>query len=74
MISSISSNNGDVNLLSEASNNVISDNTGSLHSVLKEEEITNKFREYLLYGSGKEALGTFRFILLHRQNNYQYLR
>ncbi|KAJ8938476.1 hypothetical protein NQ318_004116 [Aromia moschata] len=29
---------------------------GSTQSVLKEEEVTNKFREFLLYGSGKEAL------------------
>lgn len=29
------------------------------NSSLKEEYVTNKFREYLLYGSGKEALGMF---------------
>lgn len=26
-------------------------------STLKEEFVTNKFREYLIHGSGKEALG-----------------
>ncbi|XP_072391264.1 uncharacterized protein Sec16 isoform X2 [Diabrotica undecimpunctata] len=56
VISSLSSNNGDINQSSEASNHIVSENTGSLLSVLKEEEITNKFREFLLYGSGKEAL------------------
>lgn len=29
----------------------------NLTNILKEEEVTSKFREYLLYGSVKEALG-----------------
>ncbi|KAG5880668.1 hypothetical protein JTB14_037567 [Gonioctena quinquepunctata] len=56
IISSMSSNNGEANPTSEASNLLVSENTGSMMSVLKEEEVTNKFREFLLYGSGKEAL------------------
>ncbi|XP_023012010.2 endoplasmic reticulum export factor secretory 16 isoform X2 [Leptinotarsa decemlineata] len=56
IISSVSSNNGDINPSSESGNHLISENTGSLMSILKEEEVTSKFREFLLYGSGKEAL------------------
>ncbi|XP_076251335.1 endoplasmic reticulum export factor secretory 16 isoform X3 [Rhynchophorus ferrugineus] len=33
-----------------------SSESGSTHSVMKEDEVTRKFREYLLYGSCKEAL------------------
>ncbi|XP_018571551.1 uncharacterized protein LOC108911173 isoform X2 [Anoplophora glabripennis] len=55
VISNLSSSPGDVNPTSEASN-YQSENNGSTLSVLKEEEVTNKFREFLLYGSGKEAL------------------
>lgn len=52
--SNISNNQTDTNLISDGGN--LSASVGSLNSVLKEEEVTNKFREYLLYGSGKEAL------------------
>ncbi|CAG9858230.1 unnamed protein product [Phyllotreta striolata] len=54
-VSSIGSQSGEANPSSEGGN-AVSDNAGSVHSILKEEEITNKFREFLLYGSGKEAL------------------
>ncbi|XP_049821203.1 protein transport protein Sec16A-like isoform X4 [Aethina tumida] len=57
VLSNISSAAGDTNVVSEASNHQNSDAiSGSTHSVLKEEEVTEKFREYLLYGSCKEAL------------------
>ncbi|CAH0559554.1 unnamed protein product [Brassicogethes aeneus] len=57
VLSSISSAAGDNNLHSEASNQPNSEAiSGSMQSVMKEEEITLKFREYLLYGSCKEAL------------------
>lgn len=55
VLSSVSSSVGEANPASEM--NQISENNGSTVSVLKEEEVTNKFREFLLYGSGKEALG-----------------
>ncbi|XP_057668729.1 uncharacterized protein LOC130901379 isoform X3 [Diorhabda carinulata] len=54
--SNLSSNNGELNPSSESGNQHKSDLTGSLISVMKEEEITNKFRDFLLYGSGQEAL------------------
>lgn len=43
----------------EASENNNAQNSvnGSSTSVLKEEIVTNKFREYLIHGSEKEALG-----------------
>ncbi|KAJ8927811.1 hypothetical protein NQ314_019693 [Rhamnusium bicolor] len=56
VISSISSVTGEVNPTSEVNNHPVSENTSSTQSVLKEEEVTNKFREFLLYGSGIEAL------------------
>ncbi|CAH1974224.1 unnamed protein product [Acanthoscelides obtectus] len=55
VLSTTSSNAAEANLNSEASNNAVS-KSQSVQSLLKEEEVTNKFREYLLYGSGKEAL------------------
>nr|CAI5859844.1 unnamed protein product [Callosobruchus analis] len=55
VLSTTSSNAAECNLNSEASNNPLSE-SHSIQSLLKEEEVTNKFREYLLYGSGKEAL------------------
>lgn len=58
VISNISSA-GEVNPTSEASNHQASETNGSTLSILKEEEVTNKFREFLLYGSGKEALGKY---------------
>lgn len=40
----------------------------------KEDYITDKFREYLLYGSGKEALGMLLlYFNLHRQLISTYL-
>lgn len=54
VLSNISNNQNETNLITETGN--MSASVGSLNSVLKEEEVTNKFREYLLYGSGKEAL------------------
>lgn len=41
----------------ETANLLVSDTHSSSTSILKEEVVTNKFREYLIYGSGKEALG-----------------
>lgn len=35
-------------------------NIDGVQSVHKEEDITNRFREFLLYGSGQEALGKIR--------------
>nr|CAH7728124.1 unnamed protein product [Callosobruchus chinensis] len=55
VLSTTSSNAAEGNLNSEASNNPVSE-SHSIQSLMKEEEVTNKFREYLLYGSGKEAL------------------
>ncbi|XP_044761083.1 protein transport protein Sec16B isoform X2 [Coccinella septempunctata] len=57
VLSNISSTAGDAQATSEASLPQVSDggNFSSMSS-LKEEEITNKFREYLLYGSEQEAL------------------
>lgn len=54
VISNISSS-ADIDPNSESNNQ--SGNHDSIQTVLKEEEITNKFREFLLYGSGQEALG-----------------
>lgn len=45
---------------SEASNIPISETNSSSMSILKEEIVTNKFREYLIYGSEKEALGKYQ--------------
>lgn len=58
VLSNISSTTGDIQAVSEASLPQVSEggNFSSMSS-LKEEEITNKFREYLLYGSEQEALG-----------------
>ncbi|XP_045460644.1 protein transport protein Sec16B isoform X2 [Harmonia axyridis] len=57
VLSNISSTTGDVQAVSETSLPQVSEgvNFGSM-SLLKEEEVTNKFREYLLYGSEQEAL------------------
>lgn len=54
VISNVSSS-AEIEPNSESSNHP--GNNDSLHPVLKEEEVTNKFREYLIYGSGQEALG-----------------
>lgn len=43
----------DVESKSESSNQPTSEG----EHLLKEEDITNKFREFLLYGSAQEALG-----------------
>ncbi|KAK9872597.1 hypothetical protein WA026_018729 [Henosepilachna vigintioctopunctata] len=57
VLSNISTNTGDIQAVSESSNPLGSEGlTGNSGPILKEEEITNKFREYLLYGSGQEAL------------------
>lgn len=56
VLSNTSSNVGERNEVSEASNQPVSD-LGSTQSILKEEEVTKKFREFLLYGSCQEALG-----------------
>lgn len=65
VLSNISSTTGDIQAVSEASLPQVSEggNFSSMSS-LKEEEITNKFREYLLYGSEQEALGQFISILV----------
>lgn len=57
--SNVSSAIIEANTPSEASNVQSSEinNASVTSSGLKEEFITNKFREYLIYGSGKEALG-----------------
>lgn len=54
VISNVSST-ADVEPNSESSNHL--SNVDGVQSTLKEEEVTNKFREFLLYGSGQEALG-----------------
>ncbi|XP_066150746.1 protein transport protein Sec16B isoform X3 [Euwallacea fornicatus] len=54
-LSTTSSNVGDKNENSETSNLQQSEH-GSTQSILKEEEVTRKFREFLLYGSCQEAL------------------
>lgn len=54
-VSSIGSNLGEPNSISESNNRL--EAIGSVQSVLKEDEVTNKFRDFLLYGSGQEALG-----------------
>lgn len=58
--SNTSSAVNEVNTASEISyvQHLDSQNNTSM-SPLKEEFVTNKFREYLLYGSEKEALGIF---------------
>lgn len=55
-LSTASSNVLEKNDVSEVVNQPVSEN-GSCQSVLKEEEVTRRFREYLLYGSCQEALG-----------------
>lgn len=54
VISNVSSS-VDVEPISESSNH--HDNNVSVPSIVKEEEVTNKFRDFLLYGSCQEALG-----------------
>lgn len=54
VISNVSSS-ADVDPNSESRNQC--GNNDTAQTVLKEEEVTNTFREYLLYGSGQEALG-----------------
>lgn len=49
------SSSADVEPNSELSNQP--GNSDAVHSTLKEEEVTSRFREFLLYGSGQEALG-----------------
>ncbi|KAL3278660.1 hypothetical protein HHI36_016197 [Cryptolaemus montrouzieri] len=56
-LSNLSANTGDIAPISESSNPQLSEGlNGFSISTLKEEEVTNKFREYLLYGSDQEAL------------------
>ncbi|ERL85134.1 hypothetical protein D910_02556, partial [Dendroctonus ponderosae] len=55
-LSTSSSNVLEKNEISAVVNQPASEN-GSTQSVLKEEEVTRRFREYLLYGSCQEALG-----------------
>lgn len=58
---SVSSANSDVGIEdnpSDASNIPISEASNSSNSILKNEVVTNKFRDFLIYGSVKEALGT----------------
>lgn len=65
--SSVLSSVGSENLeggVSETSNLQNSDAINSSStSVLKEEIVTNKFREYLIHGSCKEALGKFIYFI-----------
>lgn len=57
VVSSVGSENLDGGV-SEASNLQNSEViNSSSNSILKEEIVTNKFREYLIHGSCKEALG-----------------
>lgn len=44
-------------VISSVGSNIPEGETSEPITTLKEEEITNKFRDYLLYGSVKEALG-----------------
>lgn len=54
---SISSSSSNQQL--EVTQETINENMRSSPGIhYKEEYITDKFREYLIYGSGKEALGT----------------
>ncbi|KAH1026384.1 hypothetical protein HUJ05_000058 [Dendroctonus ponderosae] len=57
-LSTSSSNVLEKNEISAVVNQPASEN-GSTQSVLKEEEVTRRFREYLLYGSCQEALVCF---------------
>lgn len=60
-VTSISSSGVAADDPSEISNAPAFEVSNSLNTGLKEEVVTNKFREYLIYGSGKEALGCTRF-------------
>lgn len=42
--------------LGEAGNTPLSETNASSTSIVKDEVVTSKFREFLIYGSGKEAL------------------
>ncbi|XP_031333554.1 uncharacterized protein LOC116163652 isoform X2 [Photinus pyralis] len=53
---SITSNSSEVVERALSEPNLHTDLTGSSASILKEEVVTNKFRELLIYGSEKEAL------------------
>lgn len=67
--SSVSSVNSDIGIddnPSEASNVPNSEVSNSSNSILKNEVVTNKFRDFLIYGSVKEALGT---LLIHSYFN-----
>ena len=73
--SNTSSAINEVNTASEISyvQNLDNQNNTAM-SPIKEEFVTNKFREYLLYGSGKEALGMFSYYrLLLSTNLFSYL-
>lgn len=57
-VSSVNSDAGiDDNNPSDASNIPISEVSNSSNTNLKNEVVTNKFRDFLIYGSVKEALG-----------------
>lgn len=51
---------------SEASNFPTSEVSNSSNSALKSEIVTNKFRDFLIYGSVKEALGKSHLALFGR--------
>lgn len=58
--SSVASVNSDIGVddnPSDASNIPVSEISTSSNSLLKNEVVTNKFRDFLIYGSVKEALG-----------------
>lgn len=61
VISNVSSS-ADLDLKSETSNQP--SNEGK-QTTLKEEDITNRFREFLLYGSAQEALGKNIYIYIY---------
>lgn len=54
---SVNSSTSSLNVESTRDNNVSHRSDVSGGSLLKEEIVTSKFRECLIYGSGKEALG-----------------
>lgn len=63
-VASISSSGVAADEPSETSNAPASEASNSSNTGLKEEVVTNKFREYLIYGSGKEALGCVCFLIV----------
>lgn len=54
VVSNVSSS-AEVEPNSESSNHP--GNVDGIQSVLKDEDVVHRFREFLLYGSGQEALG-----------------